>query len=471
MPESTRLLIVDDQEAVLAALSLLFKRKGYTCVLAATPADAVKAWRTRAFDVALIDLNFRRDTTSGEEGVTLLAQLRRVDPATPVVVMTAWGSIDVAVRTMREGASDFVEKPWDNARLFQVVDVQAQRGRDARRIARLDAENQLLRKADDAADAVFRSAAMTDLRRHIEKIARSPASVLLLGENGVGKSMIAKLIHELSPRAAQPLVKVNVGGIADSVFEAEMFGHVRGAYTDAKTDRVGRFEIAEGGTLFLDEIGNLPAPLQPKLLRVLEDGEFERVGSSRTIRADVRIVAATNADLHAEADAGRFRRDLLYRLNTVELTIPPLRARGDDIAPLAERFLALHCRRYRRGEMRIAPAALRQLRGYAWPGNVRELGHVVERAVLMAEGDVVDSFALARGGAVAADPDESSGDMHDGEEQSGNDHGRLTVAVVERDLIRSALARADGNIQEAARALGLSRAALYRRLQKFGLSG
>jgi transcriptional regulator with GAF, ATPase, and Fis domain len=292
--------------------------------------------------------------------------------------------------------------------------------------------------------------------RRIEKVALSPASVLLLGENGVGKSLIAKLIHERSARAAQPLVKVNIGGIADAVFEAEMFGHVRGAYTDAKTDRVGRFEIADGGTLFLDEIGNLPLPLQPKLLRVLEDGEFERVGSSKTQRADVRLIAATNADLHAEADAGRFRRDLLYRLNTVELTIPPLRARTDDIEPLAQRFLALHGARYGRRELRIAPAALDELRRYAWPGNVRELGHVIERAVLLAEDDVVASFGLMRV------PDEGQGDAS---------IDRHTVAGAERDLIRNALTRADGNIQETARALGLTRASLYRRLQKFGLSG
>ncbi|EQD30704.1 two-component system response regulator [mine drainage metagenome] len=328
---------------------------------------------------ALIDLNYTRDTTSGAEGLGLLARLREQAPELPIVVMTAWSSVPLVVEAMRRGASDFIEKPWGNARLLAVLRAQIALGEAARRQRRLEAENALLR-GDAMPGFVAESPAMRKLLDMLARIAPSDANVLVLGENGTGKGVIAQLLHARSTRAAQAFIKVNMGGIAESVFESEMFGHVRGAYTDARSERIGRFELADGGTLFLDEVGNIPPAQQAKLLRVLEDGEFERLGSSRTQHADVRVIAATNADLAAAIVAGRFRKDLLYRLNTLEIRLPPLRERREDIVPMARSFLAASAQRHQRGDMRLAVDAERALLAYAWPGNVRELRHVMERA-------------------------------------------------------------------------------------------
>ncbi len=286
-----------------------------------------------------------------------------------------------------------------------------------------------------------------------ERIARSDANVLVLGENGTGKGVVAQQLHDLSARAAQPFIKVNMGGIAETVFESEMFGHVRGAYTDAKSERIGRFELADGGSLFLDEVGNVPASQQPKLLRVLEDGEFERLGSSRTQRTDVRLISATNADLALEVAEGRFRRDLLYRLNTLEITLPPLRERREDILPLARANLARSARRYGRAGLRLASSAERALEAYTWPGNVRELGHLMERAALLAEHDEIGAAGLAFGTPVQAD----------------DDFARMTLEEAEAWLVQRAMVRHEGNLQHAADALGITRQALYRRLEKHGL--
>jgi DNA-binding NtrC family response regulator len=325
--------------------------------------------------------------------------------------------------------------------------------------ARLKRENEILR--DEGEDLfIAESPAMKAVLAQLDRVAPTDANVLILGENGTGKGVVARRLHERSARADKPLVKVNMGGIPESVFEAEMFGHVRGAFTDAKSDRIGRFELADGGSLFLDEIANIPLAQQPKLLRVLEDGELERVGSSRTIKVDVRLISATNADLAAEVARGTFRRDLLFRLNTVELRLPPLRERDEDIALLAESFLAQFARRYQRGGLRFAPSALHALKGYVWPGNVRELSHVIERAVLMLDGDTVDEAALnlkpeathALSGAAALAASES-----------------MTVEEAEQQLVRQALERTGGNIQRAAALLGLSRPSLYRRMEKYGI--
>jgi DNA-binding NtrC family response regulator len=450
-----RILVTDDQNDVLEALRLLLKSEGYACVTCQSPSAALAAVRSEPFDAALIDLNYTRDTTSGQEGLELLAQLRRHDADLPVVVMTAWGTIDVAVQAMRAGAGDFIEKPWDNRRLVSVLRAQVELGRGRRREARLATENALLRAEDDDV-FVAQSAAMRPVMEMLRRVAPSDANVLILGENGTGKGVLARQLHRLSRRADMPLIKVNMGGIAESVFESEMFGHVRGAFTDAKGDRIGRFELADGGTLFLDEIANIPLSQQPKLLRVLEDGELERLGSSRTLKVDVRLVSATNAELGADVARGAFRKDLLFRLNTVEIRLPPLRERREDIVPMAEAFLARCAGRYQREGMSFSAAALSALQDYAWPGNVRELSHVVERAVLMAPGSRIEQF------------DFSLQPLEPRAAPSASAAG-VTLEQAEQAMVRNALDQCGGNIQKTAELLGLSRAALYRRLEKYGI--
>jgi DNA-binding NtrC family response regulator len=366
--------------------------------------------------------------------------------------MTAWGSIELAVEAIRRGAGDFVEKPWENARLLSVLRTQVELGRAVRLSGELGERLEAALSGGDRPELVAESQAMRDVLEMVERIGPSDASVLITGENGTGKSLIARTLHAASERHAAPLVTVNIGGLATGVFESELFGHVRGAFTDAREERAGRFELADGGTLFLDEIGNVPADLQPKLLRVVESGEFERLGSSKTRQADVRLLSATNADLEAEVAAGRFRQDLLYRLKTVEIRLPPLRQRGPDLEPLAECFLARHAKRYRRRLGGFETDALEALRRHSWPGNVRELDHAVERAVLLATGERVRAADLGLSPA-GASPDVSS-------------LGELTLAEAERLLIEAALDRHDGNVSQAATHLGLSRSALYRRLDK-----
>lgn len=460
------ILIADDQRDVLEALRLLLKGEGYRTIQVGSPGEAVEAVRTQSPALVLMDLNYTRDTTSGQEGLDLLGQIRAVDAEVPVVAMTAWGSIELAVRAMQAGAGDFIEKPWDNRRLLSIVRNQLALAASRRETARLKRENEILKAVDDD-EFIASSAPMQALLEQVRRVAPTDANVLVLGENGTGKGVIARLLHANSARAAQPLVKVNMGGIAETVFESEMFGHVRGAYTDAKGDRIGRFELADGGTLFLDEIGNIPVSQQPKLLRVLEDGELERLGSSRTVQIDVRLISATNADLDAEVAAGRFRRDLLYRLNTVSLTVPPLRERRDDIVPMARAFLARSARRYQREGIGLTAEVERALLLYPWPGNVRELAHMMERAVLMAAGDQVraDELGLGQGGTGAGIVDSTGGNGNGSTGIEG-----LTLDAAEELLVRRALERSGGNIQRAADALGLSRPALYRRLEKYGIA-
>src|ERR671927_515828 len=389
-----RILIADDQADVLAALSLLLKGERFQIESASSPEGVLRAIDVHEFDVVLIDLNYARDTTSGSEGLDLLSRIRAADPTLPVVVMTAWGSVDLAVEAMRRGARDFIQKPWDNARLLAVLRTQVELGEALRRGRRLEAENIALR--DSVADAngdlpqiVAESPAMKSVLNLVQRIGPADANVLITGENGTGKEVITRLLHSISSRRSKPLISLNAGALAEGTFESELFGHVRGAFTDAKNDRVGRFELADGGTLFLDEIANVPVNLQPKLLRVIETGEFERVGSSQTRRVNVRVLSATNANLKEESAAGRFRQDLFFRLNTVEIHLPPLRERPEDIAALAEHFLRRHAQRYRKPLRGFEPAALEVMRAYSWPGNVRELDHVVQRAVLLARTDEV----------------------------------------------------------------------------------
>ena len=448
--QHSRILLADDQADVLVALRLLLKGEGYQSEEVRSADAVLRAVEEQDFDVILMDMNYTRDTTSGQEGLDLLRRIREIDDTLPVVVMTAWSSIELVVESMKRGARDFIQKPWDNARLLTILKTQIELRQALRKGKRLEAENRMLRGEPRPA-LIARSRAMQPVLEMIGRIGPSDANVLILGENGTGKGMVARGLHAASLRAEKPLITVNVGGLSEGVFASEMFGHVKGAFTDAKTDRVGRFELADGGTVFLDEIANVPFSEQAKLLRVLETCEFERVGSSKTRKANVRILTATNADLDKEVAEGRFRRDLLYRLNTVEIHLPPLRERREDIPLLAMHFLEIHARRYRKRVTRFDPAAMEKLGNDSWPGNVRELDHTVERAVLMAKSEVIHAADLGMR--------EESGEAFSIDEMSLED--------VECHLIKKAMARHNGNISQTAKTLGLSRTALYRRLEKY----
>src|SRR5579884_2129168 len=451
-PSQMRILIADDQPDVLEALRLLLKREGYKIEAAESPRQVVQAIENRDYDAAIIDLNYTRDTTSGQEGLDLLAKIQSIDSTLPVIVMTAWGSVDLAVEAMRRGARDFVQKPWENERLASIVRTQLELSEALRRGQRLEAENQLLR-GENLPTMIAQSPAMQPVLDLISRVGPSDANVLITGEPGTGKEVVARTLHAISPRANKPMVTVNAGGLAEGVFESELFGHVKGAFTDAKMDRVGRFELADGGTLFLDEIANVPLNLQAKLLRVLETGEMERVGSSKTKKVDVRVISATNANLTEEVEKGRFRQDLLFRLKTTESHLPPLRERREDIPLLANHFLGMHAQRYRKKIGGFDMAATQSLLEHPWQGNVRELNHVIERAVLMARDNLIHASDLALRATRDATPR-----LED-----------MTIEEVEAFLIRKTLARYNGNVSHAASALGLSRSALYRRLQRYGM--
>ncbi len=448
----SKVLIADDQFDVVEALRLLLKSEGFQIESATSPEQIMSLIEARDFDVALVDLNYTRDTTSGQEGLDLITRVQAMDSTLPVVVMTAWGSVDVAVEAMRRGARDFVQKPWENERLITILRTQAELSKALRKGQRLEAENQLLRD-EQRTKLIAESPSMQPVLQVIARVGPSDANILITGENGTGKGVVASVLHSISHRVSKPLVTVNVGGLSEGVFESELFGHIKGAFTDAKTDRVGRFELADEGTLFLDEISNISMPQQAKLLRVLETGEFERVGSSKTRKVNVRIISATNSDLHAEVAAGRFRQDLLFRLNTVEVRLPSLRDRREDIPLLASHFLRQHAARYRKLVTSLDQAAIQALTVHPWPGNVRELDHAIERAVLMAQGTIVKASDLG-----LSQSSDSSPRLED-----------MSLEEVECLLIKKTLARFDGNVSKAADALGLSRSALYRRLEKFGL--
>jgi DNA-binding NtrC family response regulator len=446
-------LIADDQPHILDALELLLEPVGYRTERATSPAMVLDALASGAFDAILLDLNYTRDTTSGREGLDLLTQIRAHESQLPIIVMTAWANVELAVEAMRRGASDFIQKPWDNARLLTVLRTQIDLYEAVRRAQRLEAENRLLR-ADGLPEMIATAPAMQPVLATIARIGPSDASVLITGEHGTGKEVVAQTLHALSPRASRSLVAVNTGALPEGTFESELFGHVKGAFTDARTERIGRFELAEGGTLFLDEIANVPPRQQAKLLRVLETGEMERVGSSKTRRVNVRVLSATNADLRKEVEEGRFRADLLFRLNTVEIHLPPLRDRREDIPPLAAHFLARYSLRYRKPAQSIDPAALQLMLQYSWPGNVRELDHTIERALLMARGAVIEIADLG---------------LSTSSRVSSQALEEMSLESVESILIRKALSRCSGNVSQAADALGLSRGALYRRMEKYGI--
>ncbi|MBA3882825.1 MAG: sigma-54-dependent Fis family transcriptional regulator [Chthoniobacterales bacterium] len=447
----SRILIADDQTDVLEALRILLKGEGHQTEAVTSLAGVMQALAKRDYALLLMDLNYTRDTTSGQEGLEVIPRIEALDNTLPIVVMTAWATIDLAVEAMKRGARDFISKPWDNERLLAIVRTQIELAGALRKGKRLEAANQLLR--GNAPKIIAESPRMRPVLELISRVAPSDANVLITGENGTGKGLVARALHALSNRASHSMITVNMGGLSEGVFESELFGHVKGAFTDAKVDRAGRFELADESTLFMDEIANIPMNQQAKLLRMIETGEFERVGSSKTLHADVRIVSATNANLHDEVAAGRFRQDLLFRLNTIEIPLPPLRERREDMMPLANTFLRQHAARYRKSLTGFDEKARDLLMQHQFPGNVRELDHVVERAVLMAQGQQVKAHDLG----LTSGRDDSSR-LED-----------MSLEEVEGFLIKKALSRYDGNARRAAEALGLSRSAFYRRLQQHGL--
>jgi DNA-binding NtrC family response regulator len=447
-----RILAADDQQHILDALEILLKPRGYKVSSVRSPELVRDALASAHYDAVLIDLNYTRDTTSGQEGLDLLSEIVAQDSTLPVIVMTAWGNVELAVETMRRGARDFIQKPWENERLLSILRTQVELHRALQDAERLSAENKLL-LAQGRPEFIATDPSMVPVLETITHIAPSDANVLITGEHGTGKEVVARTIHALSQRSSRALVAVNTGGLAEGVFESELFGHVKGAFTDARTDRIGRFELADGGTIFLDEIGNVPLRQQAKLLRVVESGEMERVGSSASRKVDVRLISATNADLSCAIVSGQFREDLLFRLNTVEIHLPALRERRQDIPALAMHFLAQYASRYRRPVKGFDPAALQTLMQYAWPGNVRELEHTLERAVLMCRTEQIQSSDLGLGTQRA----------------QAQNLEELSLEAVESILIRKALQRFQGNVSQAAEALGLSRGALYRRMEKHGL--
>jgi DNA-binding NtrC family response regulator len=449
----TRILVADDQPDVLNALALLLGDEGYDVTAARSPGEALERLEAADYDLAILDLNYTRDTTSGQEGLDLMERIRAVDPTLPLLVMTAWSSVAGAVEAMRRGAGDYIEKPWDDERLLATVRTQVNLRQALRRSQRLQEANTRLQQGAVPA-FIGDSAAMRAVRQTIDRVAPSDASVLITGEHGTGKEVVATWLHARSERKGRPLVTMNAGGLAEGIAESELFGHVKGAFTDARFDRIGCFELADDGTLFLDEIANMPTRLQAKLLRVLQTGEVQRVGSSRLRYVNVRVLSATNADLPAEIAAGRFREDLLYRLNTVVIHLPPLRERAEDIEPLARHFLAHYAARYRKPLGGFDESARAALLAHGWPGNVRELAHSVERAVLMADA-AVTAIAAGHLGLQPARGAEPAG-------------GALSLEEAERVFIERVLARHGGDVRLAARQLGMSRSALYRRLQQYG---
>src|ERR1700676_1418993 len=393
----SRILVADDQPDVLEALRILLKGAGYQIDAVTSLAGIFSALEKKDYALLMMDLNYTRDTTSGQEGLEVIPKLQEIDNTLPIVVMTAWATIDLAVEAMKRGARDFVPKPWDNDRLLTIVRTQVELAGALRKGRRLEAANQLLR--GNAPNIIAESPRMRPVLELISRVAPSDANVLITGENGTGKGLVAQALHALSQRASHSMITVNMGGLSETLFESELFGHVKGAFTDAKTDRAGRFELADESTLFMDEIANIPLNQQSKLLRVIETGEFERVGSSKTLHANVRIISATNSNLNDEVAAGRFRQDLISRLTTIEIPLPPLRDRGEDIMPLATSFLRKHAQRYRKELTGFDEAARDRLMQHSFPGNVRELDHVIERAVLLARGTHLRAADLGlRGG-------------------------------------------------------------------------
>ncbi len=454
-----RILICDDDSSVLVTLRILLQSFGYDVLESSQPSEALFLLGKQNVDLVMLDMNYAQDTTSGKEGLTLLGQIRERESNLPIIVMTGWATIDLAVAAMQRGANDFIQKPWDNDRLQRIIQTQLALKDSIAKANRLSHENNLLQQALNAEQDqgfVAESASMQALMGRLAQVANTDSNILLTGENGVGKSYLAQWLHQQSSRQRHSFIAVNMGAIPETLFESELFGHVKGAFTDAKSTRIGRFELAHQGTLFLDEIGNLPLPQQAKLLRVLENQSFEKVGSSKTQTTDVRLICATNADLKGMAQQQQFRMDLLYRINTIELRVPALRERKQDISPLAQNLLNKFCHKYKKQTLALSETALQCLQDYSWPGNLRELSHVMERAVLFTGSGTVSANDLML-------PEETQPEQ---QEQPASDQ-LASMAELEQQILQQRLQHFDGNANQAAASLGLSRSAFYRRLEKY----
>lgn len=461
-----KILVVDDDLDILSALKILLVPEGFEVTLCQTPASALAAIKQENLDLVLMDLNYSLDTTSGEEGLRLLESIRKIDENIPLVVMTGWATVEVAVSTMQNGANDFVQKPWDIERLISIINNQLKLASSEKNSQRLTQQNQLLQQRLDSefkGDIISQSPVMQKALALIEQVAQSHACILLTGENGTGKSMFARYIHQHSNRKDANQISVNMGAVSETLFESEMFGHVKGAFTDAKSTRIGRFELADGGSLFLDEIANTPYSQQGKLLRVLEDQQFEKVGASKTQSVDVRLICATNANLNQMVASGEFRKDLLYRINTITIEIPALRHRTEDIVLLADAFLSQWANKYGRNKLVLDEQAKNALVSYDWPGNIRELNHVLERAQILCQGVFINVNDLG----LSVNAAQSDIAMVDDKQREFTENQALdSLADLELTIIDQRLKHFDGNVLKAAKSLGLSRSALYRRLDK-----
>jgi DNA-binding NtrC family response regulator len=452
-----KILIVDDDEDVLLAASLLLKKHVISVHTEKNPQQIPSLLNRQDFDVILLDMNFTRDVTSGSEGFYWLDKILEIDPAAIVILITAYGDIEMAVRAVKEGATDFILKPWQNEKLIATISAALQLRRSKLEAAQFRSQQKQLSRDIDRNyhEIIGISPAMQSIFRTIDKVAATQANVLILGENGTGKELVARAIHRSSDRADNVFISVDMGAISETLFESELFGHNKGAFTDAREDRAGRFEIASGGTLFLDEIANLPISLQAKLLTVLQQREITRLGSNKSRLIDIRLICATNMDIEQMVKENKFRQDLLYRINTVEIKVPPLRKRIEDLPLLANHFLNLYARKYNKHLKSISAAGLKKLESYLWPGNIRELDHAIERAVIMSDAHILqpDDFLLAN--VETAGNGVSIQDFH--------------LETVEKMVIQNALKKFEGNVSQAARELGLTRASLYRRMEKYGI--
>ena len=440
-----KILIIDDNEDLLFAAKMLLKKHAKEVMIEKDPRRIPFLINNNNYDVILLDMNFREDTTSGKEGFHWLKQIKEIDPKAVVILITAFGDVEMAVQALKEGATDFILKPWQNEKLIATLSAAIRLKESYNEVDKLQKKQKQMQ---------------TDMKKPytsiIDKVAQTDANVLILGENGTGKELIARAIHDRSLRKDEIFVGVDMGSITESLFESELFGHKKGAFTDAKDDRAGRFEIADNGSLFLDEIGNLSLPLQSKLLTVLQRREVTRIGTNKAIPVDIRLICATNMPIHDSISDNSFRQDLLYRINTVEIFLPPLRERQDDIPILANHFLKSYSQKYRKNFTGFTSAGMDLLQHYAWPGNIRELQHAIERAIIMAEGDVLDSrdfFFLSAKPASDKAPTSVT----------------LNLDDMEKTTIQRAIDKNGGNISKAAKELGLTRASLYRRLEKYGL--
>jgi len=453
----SKVLVVDDNEDILVAVKLLLKPHVSFLVTEKDPERIPFLLNEERFDVIFLDMNFSKDTSSGQEGFYWLKEILKIDPQAVVILITAFGDVNIAVRAIKEGATDFVLKPWQNEKLLATYSASFKLRESRLELERVKSKQQYLTRISESSisDITGNSVAMQKVFRTIDKVAGTDANVLILGENGTGKELVARALHKISKRSEDVFVSIDIGSLTQSLFESELFGYVKGAFTDAKEDRAGRFEIASGGTLFLDEIGNLPLELQSKLLTVIQNKEVFRVGSGKPIRIDIRLICATNIPIYEQVAANKFRQDLLYRINTVEIHLPPLRERGGDLPLLTEHFLAVYKKKYNKPAQRISRSTMGMLENYSWPGNVRELQHVIERSVILCESDSIEPndiyFNTSNVNVKEDTPD------------------TFNLDEIEKKFIQKALFKYEGNISKAAKELGLTRTSLYRRMEKHGL--